>query len=55
MKYSMCDYQAVKHNNRCTFMHLADAYIQSDLHCIDYQLAIEPMTWELFVAPCSTV
>lgn len=49
----MFDYQAVKHN-RCTFMHLADAYMQSDLHCIDYPLAIEPMTWELLVEPCYT-
>ncbi len=46
-----------------TFMHLADAFIQSDLHCIQvtvstfYQLllslGIEPMILAL-LAPCST-
>ncbi len=46
-----------------TFMHLADAFIQSDLHCIQvtvstfYQLllslGIEPMILALLV-PCST-
>ncbi len=47
-----------------TFMHLADAFIQSDLHCIEvtgftfYQLllslGIEPMILAL-LAPCSTI
>ncbi len=47
-----------------TFMHLADAFIQSDLHCIQvtvstsYQLllslGIEPMILAL-LAPCSTI
>ncbi len=47
-----------------TFMHLADAFIQSDLHCIQvtvlhfYQLllslGIEPMILALLV-PCSTI
>ncbi len=47
-----------------TFMHLADAFIQSDLHCIQvtvfsfYQLllslGIEPMILVL-LAPCSTI
>ncbi len=47
-----------------TFMHLADAFIQSDLHCIlsysftFYQLllslGIEPMILAL-LAPCSTI
>ncbi len=46
-----------------TFMHLADAFIQSDLHCIQvtvstfYQLllslGIEPMILAL-LTPCST-
>ncbi len=49
--------------NTFTFMHLADAFIQSDLHCIQvtvstfYQLllslGIEPMILAL-LAPCST-
>ncbi len=44
-----------------TFMHLADAFIQSDLQCIQvtfYQLllslGIEPMILAL-LAPCSTI
>ncbi len=48
-----------------TFMHLADAFIQSDLHCIQvtvfftfYQLllslGIKPMILAL-LAPCSTI
>ncbi len=49
--------------NTFTFMHLADAFIQSDLHCIQvtvstfYQLllslGIEPMILAL-LTPCST-
>ncbi len=47
-----------------TFMHLADAFIQSDLHCIQVtvftfdqlllSLGIEPMILAL-LAPCSTI
>ncbi len=46
-----------------TFMHLADAFIQSDLHCIQVSftfdqlllsLGIEPMILALLV-PCSTI
>ncbi len=47
-----------------TFMHLADAFIQSDLHCIQVtvftfdqlllSLGIEPMMLAL-LAPCSTI
>ncbi len=46
-----------------TFMHLADAFIQSDLHCIQVtvftflsllSLGIEPMILPL-LAPCSTI
>ncbi len=50
-------------SNTFTFMHLADAFIQSDLHCVQvtvstfYQLllslGIEPMILAL-LAPCST-
>ncbi len=37
-------------------MHLADAFIQSDLHCIQLllSLGIEPMILAL-LAPCSTI
>ncbi len=52
------------HLHLFTFMHLADAFIQSDLHCIQvtvftfYQLllslGIEPMILAL-LAPCSTI
>ncbi len=46
-----------------TFMHLADAFIQSDLHCIQVSftfdqfllsLGIEPMILAL-LAPCTTI
>ncbi len=52
--------------NTFTFMHLADAFIQSDLHCIQVtvyfftfdqlllSLGIEPMILAL-LAPCSTI
>ncbi len=64
-----CDYTYVSLKKRhiyitFTFMHLADAFIQSDLHCIlsysftFYQLllslGIEPMLLAL-LAPCSTI
>ncbi len=58
------DYVDLLPNFTFTFMHLADAFIQSDLHCIQvtvftfYQLllslGLEPMILAL-LAPCSTI
>ncbi len=50
------------HEQASTFTHLADAFIQSDLHCIQVftfdqlllSLGIEPMILAL-LAPCSTI
>ncbi len=63
-KYCERDSKACGASFTFTFMHLADAFIQSDLHCIQitvlhfYQLllslGIEPMILAL-LAPCSTI
>ncbi len=55
---------SIKKNTEFTFMHLADAFIQSDLHCIQVtvftfdqlllSLGIKPMILAL-LAPCTTI